>query len=245
MLEAIPEMVAVTLGEAPIGDVWGGGDADEQPVRVCTLPPFRLARYAVTNAQYALFLNETAQERVGRAPVGDLGARSGGLEVRGGEVRCRPGREDYPVTCVTWHGACAYCEWLSTGTGEGYRLPTEHEWQHAAMGPRRLAWALGNRFEAAKYVCRAAAPQPVDWGDPTDLGFHALTGNVFEWCSDEYRFSLDQAAPLLARHRVIKGGAFILAEAANLRNAKRFSCHEESCLGSIGFRIAASGGRNR
>jgi len=77
-------------------------------------------------------------------------------------------------------------------------------------------------------------------GPESELGFLHLTGNVFEWTLDEYTVSLDRSDPAagLPGSRVVKGGAFILREPPGLRNARRFSCVEESCLDCVGFRVA-------
>jgi formylglycine-generating enzyme required for sulfatase activity len=239
MPDLVPELQPIPGGPTAIGDLWGDGEADERPVRELALADFALGRYPVTNAQFALFLNESGALRRPGPRLADVRARAGALREEAGLVRCREGREQHPVAYVPWRGARAYCAWLRERTGRPFRLPTEAEWQHAAQGPRRVKWALGETFEAERYVCRCGGSRPVGGGAPSALGLFDVTGNVFEWTEDEYAFSLAPEAARLARHRIIKGGAFILGEAANLRNARRFSCHEESCLACVGFRVAA------
>jgi formylglycine-generating enzyme required for sulfatase activity len=242
MLDWEPELQEIPPGEFVMGDVWGDGEPDEQPVYPIFMEAFRLGRYAITNSQFAFFLNET-----GLAPeaemkeVADLHAGVGGLFLDGDQVRCKPGREHYPATYISWHGAVRYCDWLREKTGLAVRLPREAEWQYASMGPQRHKWALGESFVREHYICGCDGPAPVDWGAPSSLGLYNMTGNVFEWCADEYSYSLagERSEIVLPQNRVIKGGAFILSESANLRNAKRFSCHESSCLASIGFRVVA------
>jgi formylglycine-generating enzyme required for sulfatase activity len=239
LAEAAPPLVPVPAGRFVMGDAWGDGEADERPAVEREVAPFRLGRYAVTNEEFAPFVSAIGRARA--ADLVDLRAPTAGLRWEGDTVACREGRRRHPVTFVSWRGASAYCAWLRERHGLPYRLPTEVEWQWASVGDRALKWSLGEAFDPRAYVCRCDEPRAVDWGVPSPAGFYNLTGNVFEWSSDEYAFALDGQAPRLSGHRVIKGGAFILNDSANLRNAKRFSCHEESCLGSVGLRVAADG----
>lgn len=228
-----------------MGDIWGDGAPDERPARDVTVPSFLLGRHAIANSQFVCFLNE-----VGRiaGPDGHVFVdlrRAGRIAWTGGRFSCLRGYDSHPVTGVSWEGASAYCGWLAARIGAPVRLPTEVEWQYASLGPRRLKWALGDAFDRRDYVTGCDGPAPVDWGAPSEWGFFNLTGNVFEWVDDEYCFSLGDAdaGQRLPQNRVIKGGAFILSDSSNFRNAKRFSCDERSCLSSIGFRVAADVGR--
>ena len=239
-----PELIEFGSDEFIMGDVWGDGDIDELPTAPLKLEPFQLGRFAVTAREYAAFLNDVNgwEDASGRLLV-SLNEVSCPVTLRSGRFDCRPGCDDHPMTCVSWWGANAYADWLSMWTGIRFSLPTEAQWQFASLGMQGLKWSLGNEFDSHAYICAADEPAPVATGVPTILGFYNLTGNVFEWCLDEYRFSFsDDCSPRnrISNHRVIKGGAFILSDAANLRNSKRFSCFENSCLSSIGFRLAAS-----
>ncbi|HEY0514087.1 MAG TPA: SUMF1/EgtB/PvdO family nonheme iron enzyme [Thermoanaerobaculia bacterium] len=240
----VPEMVEVPGGAFAMGDLWGDGDPDEQPVREVAQRPFAMGRTPVTNGQFLAFLNATRGWRSPHprdrwaafpaAPVAGL--------VRAGpdSFACTAGFEPFPVVYVSWFGAAAYCAWLSELTGRAFRLPGEVEWQYAATAGGRLKWSLGNQFVRSRYHCNASGPARADLGPESEMGFLHLTGNVFEWSLDEYATSLDRADPAAALpgSRVIKGGAFILREPPGLRNSKRFSCVEESCLNCVGFRVA-------
>jgi len=238
----LPNLTEIPGGSFVMGDIWGDGEADEQPTRPTTLAAFLLGRHAVTNSQFIHFLREAGGDAEENFFV-DLHARRNPLYQDRSEFHCKAGCENLPATYVSWAGAVAYCAWLSDKMGWKVRLPSETEWQYAAMGPRRLKWSLGDEFERAKYVIGGNVPAPVETGEPTEWGLFNIVGNVFEWCSDLYSFSCSEPEPeaLLPENRVIKGGAFVLNDSANFRNAKRFSCHEQSCLHSIGFRVAAAG----
>jgi formylglycine-generating enzyme required for sulfatase activity len=236
-----PKLLEIPGGEFEMGDIWGDGEADEQPVVGHSCGSFLLGEHAVTNSQFVWFLANQNGNSTPPEHFVDLQNKNSHIYFDGKQFTCEPGFENHPATYVNWLGALTYCAWLSERTGLSIRLPSELEWQYAAMGPYKQKWSLGDTFTKNDYICGADGPERVDFGAPSEWGLFNMTGNVFEWCNDEYGFSLTETSgKVLRNHRVIKGGAFILRDSGNLRNAKRFSCHQESCISSIGFRVAAT-----
>jgi len=119
------------------------------------------------------------------------------------------GRGNRPVAGVDWYDAVEYCNWLSeeeglspcySGKGKvtkcdfsanGYRLPTESEWEYAARGgrmsqrfifsgsnnPDDVAWYGGNSGDGAHAVGQK---------EPNEIGLYDMSGNRYEWCWDWY-----------------------------------------------------------
>ena len=100
---------------------------------------------------------------------------------------------DQPVVSVSWFDAVAYCEWLSAACGQPYRLPTEAEWERAALGGRDGAlyvWGDEAPQSRPEYVRRwggiVRGPRPVGEEPPNAFSIFDLGENVHEWCADWY-----------------------------------------------------------
>ena len=158
---------------------------DERPAHRVTIAPFRAAERAVSNDEYAAFVEQT-----------DALAPPFWLQTN---LRL----PDAPVVGVSWHDAVAYCEWLSEEVGAGLRLPTEAEREFAARG--RLVgadWpeASDDWPEAAARASIASAEHPHAPLDAcrNSFGLYCMADNVHEWCSDWYDRNFYAVSPQVA-----------------------------------------------
>ena len=167
-----PEMVWIAAGSFRMGDIQGGGGDDEKPVHRVSVGRFAMGKYEVTFAEYDKFANATRRDK-----PNDRGW----------------GRDNRPVINVSWHDAVAYAEWLSSETGQTYRLPTEAEWEYAARAGTETKYWWGNKIGRNKANCDGCGSQwdnkqtaPVGSFEPNSFGLHDTAGNVWEWTCSEY-----------------------------------------------------------
>jgi formylglycine-generating enzyme required for sulfatase activity len=189
----------------------GSGIPDESPCITVSLSPFILDATEITRAQFASFVNAVDYKTT---------AENAGSQV----TWMNPGfvqMPDDPVVCVSWIDAAEFCNWRSRQyglqpvytfrkdgsvstdrTANGYRLPTETEWEFAAGGSRKTAYPWGNSVTiSAKDTQTPPAnftqkdgerddgwrwTNPVLTFPPTPDGIYGMAGNAWEWCEDWY-----------------------------------------------------------
>jgi formylglycine-generating enzyme required for sulfatase activity len=165
-----PEMEIIPEGRFLMGCEHGAGN--ESPVHQVWVDRFALARTAVTNRLYRLFLESTGR----KPPPGSSDERFN--------------KPDQPVTSVSWFDATAYCKWLAERTGKSYRLPTEAEWERAARGGLEgKLYTWGNdppQNQPAYFQSWRNGPERVAQRLPNGFGLYDISENVHEWCSDWY-----------------------------------------------------------
>jgi len=171
-------LVAFDLVSIPAGEFEMGSSAkkDEQPVHRVRVDAFWMQAHEITWDEYRLFMFDTAEGADAVThPTRPYVEMSFGMGIDG-----------FPAISMTQHAANKYAEWLSTRTGEFYRLPTEAEWEYACRAgapdpsPATLgdyAWYASN--SRGKYQ-KVATKKPNAWG------LYDMLGNVMEWTLDQY-----------------------------------------------------------
>ncbi len=217
IVDGVPDIVWC---DVPGGEFWMGDDrgaTNEQPAHKLVLPDFRMAKYPVTNAQYAAFVTAT-----GRSASRHWQGKEPPVELM-----------NHPVVNVTWHDAMAFCAWLSDQLGETIRLPSEAEWEKAAKGDqdnRRYPWGEDEPDENHCNFDMSVGTTTTVGMYPTGISpyqCHDLSGNVWEWTlslwgkdymDPEFGYPYDIAdgredlsAPDSVL-RVLRGGAFSLVQ---------------------------------
>ena len=199
-------------------------------------------------------------------------------EVMGTEHNWYPAgpADDRPVNRVTWFDALRFCNALSKRAGlvpcygiegeagnpevtwvssEGYRLPTEAEWEYACRAGSEGRWCFGDDerllAEYAWYNKNAEnKPHPVGEKKPNAWGIHDMHGNVFEWCWDWYGAYqtatesplVNPTGPKLGSFRLLRGGAFP-SRARFARCAIRVRIGPGDLDGDLGFRCIRGSSR--
>ncbi len=231
--EDCPEMVVIPAGRFRMGDLNGGGRAEEKPVHAVRIAKrFAMGRYEVTFAEYDRYAQATGKEK-----PDDKGW----------------GRGNYPVRNVSWQDAQGYAKWLSQETGQHYRLPSEAEWEYAARAGSTTTYYWGNS-PSGRHA--NADEDYYDWPSdgyeytaptgsfqPNQFGLYDMSGNVWEWVEDCWHDNY-QGAPVDGSAwvsggdcgiRVLRGGSFV-EDPAGVRPAIRTGAAFRETIGG-GFRL--------
>ncbi|UCF04438.1 MAG: SUMF1/EgtB/PvdO family nonheme iron enzyme [bacterium] len=226
------DLVFVEGGTFEMGNEFGEGDEDEFPVHEVKLDSYYIGMHEVTIGQFRDFVEASRYVTTAEQDEGASVFIGKEVEIRLDASWRNPYYEQHdshPVVCVSWYDAIAYCNWRSereglekcySGSGDsiycdfaadGYRLPTEAEWEYAARSRGRnikFAWGDGEpyidgrpagntRDEAARrewqitniwegYDDGYANTAPACTFAPNWLGVHDISGNVYEWVWDWY-----------------------------------------------------------
>jgi formylglycine-generating enzyme required for sulfatase activity len=215
------------------------GYVSHGPAHSVTLSAYFLDAYEVTVARY----RRCVEAGVCETPSADLAQ---------GCTFASPAsdRELHPVTCVRWQDAQTFCLW-----DEGRRLPTEAEWERAAVGPQGSVYAWGNDFDCTRAVVASPSPCAEHAGSaPKQVGSlafgqsaeHAfdLTGNAWEWVADWFgpygALSVtDPTGPGSGAARIWRGGNWQSAPAAAFSYQRR--AEAPGAIAPTSFRCARGG----
>ncbi len=214
-----PDMVPIAAGEFQMGDTFNEGRSEELPVHTVFISPYHIDKYEVTKGLW-----DTVR----------TWATSNGYDLIAGSGKAA----DHPVHNVNWYDCVKWCNarsqqegrtpcyYTNAGlttvyrTGEvapyvkwdanGYRLPTEAEWEKAARGGtpgHRFPWsdtdtiqhARANYYSASEYSYDTSPTggfhpnfdeggypytSPVGYFAANGYDLHDMAGNVWEWCND-------------------------------------------------------------
>ena len=220
-----PEMVFVKGGTFQMGS--NGGEEDEKPVHSVTLSGYYIGKYEVTQKQW--------RDVMGNDPAN----------------LAFPGCDDCPVERVNWEDVQIFLQNLNSKTGKNYRLPTEAEWEFAALGgnsSKNYTYSGSNNLNDVAWNKENSDSKthPVGGKQVNELNIYDMTGNVWEWCSDWYDEKYYESSPSQnpkgassGSLRVNRGGSWRLTTVycrLTNRNGNGPSFREQF----LGFRVALS-----
>lgn len=230
---------------SPASEAWR--EKDERRHNV-TVSDFYLSKYEVSQREYRAL----------------MGGQS--FAFNGGEL---------PADSVSWYDAVRYCNALSVKEGltpaytvngnnvswnrgaDGYRLPTEAEWEYACRAGTAAPFSTGANVATDQADYYGSYPYadfptgeyrgktvPVSSFAANPWGLHNMHGNVWEWCWDRYGEygadgQKDPAGPRSGRYRVMRGGGWN-DFGKHLRSAYRAATPPALRLYNVGFRVARS-----
>ena len=234
------EMVLVPGGSFAMGDQ--RGDIDEIPHDVY-IRSFYIDKYPVTQGEYERVMGENPSRWKGKKN---------------------------PVEQVRWSDAVRYCNarsdlerlqpcydlktWKCNFNANGYRLPTEAEWEYACRAGTETRYSFGNNTSQLRHYAwfkenSGRKPRPVGQKRPNPWGLYDMYGDVWEWCNDFYEVDYYEKSPKenpngpkTGESKVVRGGCWD-STADKCRSSFRYNenpGYTDACFGYdiYGFRCA-------
>lgn len=181
---------------------------------------FYLLRNTVSLAEFKIFINATGFRTAADSMQGSyvinnsdnmffLKSVNWQCDERG--VKREFGLDSFPVLHISWNDADAYCKWLSSVVGKKVRLPTQVEWEYAARTGNATCCTFkysgsDSLDEIAWYGKNAnLTVHPFGLKKPNCIGLQDMTGNVWQWCADDYIEEQRSGMP----EKVCKGGCIL------------------------------------
>ena len=221
-----PEMNTIRAGIFTMGS---NDDVTEKPTHQVTIKPFAISKYPISVRDW----NECAAAKACAFAA--------------------TGKDDAPVTNVSWTDAKQFVAWLAGATRKAYRLPSEAEWEYAARGGTQTKYWWGDQFQSGMANCKncndiAVAEQPIKVGSfkPNPFGLYDMGGGVDQWVEDCWHKNYQGAPadgsawvePECASH-VIRSGSW-KNDARYARPSNRDSYDTNVRYPTHGFRVALS-----
>jgi len=226
------------------------GNQTERPTHTVTLKSFYMCKYEVTQREWYEVMGTTIRQQR------DITDKTGDILGEG---------DNYPMYFVNWYEAVDYCNKRSIkegltpayrGSGDyitcdwsanGYRLPTEAEWEFAAKGGTKdyiiTEYSGSNNVDAVAWHKNNSGlrAHPVGMKAANSLGIHDMSGNVHEWCWDWSGNYSDnsQTEPKGASsgtYRICRGGDWYNT-AFSASSSRRFHLKPGSRGFNVGFRV--------
>ena len=235
-LTEAPEMVRINGGTFTMGSPANerGRSANEGPQRQVTVSSFLIGKYPVTQAEYRKIMEANPSTFKG---------------------------DNLPVEQVSWFDAIEYCNKRSQKEGlqpaytrngnnvtwdreaNGYRLPTEAEWEYACRAETQTPYYSGTSVDDAGWYSGNSKGQthPVGEKQPNPWGLYDMHGNVLEWCWDwlgayTSGAQTDPVGASSGTSRVYRGGCWRF-EANQTRSAYRYGNNANLRSFIVGIRI--------
>lgn len=241
-------VIFVQGGSFQMGDTFKDGDADidEVPAHTVEISSFFMSTYEITQKEFESHMNYNPSFFKG---------------------------SDLPVTNLDWLEVMRFCNKKSEVEGltpcykidgwdyttcnfkaNGYRLPTEAEWEYAAKGGEK---GQGFKYAGSQDVDSVAWYQlnsdgtthPVGIKKANELGLFDMNGNVSEWCWDAYKVdyyqnspSQNPRGPKFKGKPVRRGGSWI-NNRWNVRTTTRLTGWASSKSSFLGFRVVRNAGK--